>query len=495
MWQALPQLLMPTTKIGQHRTKWLYVAVAVSLSMMAHVGLVSGLPRMPQWQAPVVVWESQGGASAPQLVTDAQGHVHFFFVDRSNDASGTILYHIAIDEGEPFVAHDILVGMAPDYRDYRVASDPFGRVHIVFRRENSMWHTAALGSAAGDAGAWSPPVVIGSTSPGHGFTIDGKGGLHVCYPSGSQILYQHSEDSGESWSEAEQVAPTFEPSIPVYLACAVDTVGVIHVAWSETTPPNYYPTEALFYTRSEDGGRSWQEPERIAESDFPLSTLVADLEGNVHLLWQGDVKAGGRFYRRLTAGQGRHWTDTETVIPAGQGGMSGDAPLVVDSNGNPHVLTAANGIKWIGRIEGGWSAPSVLSASLAELPNPSGSIEYPAFAIANGNQLHAVFLFDQHKFYYSSALLNAPEKRVTPAPSPPPSGPQAEAVATAQVSPSIMTATVAVEAYPYTNTSSAKDLGSLDDGAANRQWLIWVGPLLASLIVLWVVARERRLMG
>lgn len=372
----------------------------------------------PVFGAPQVVRQTAGRVSGPQIVVDAADAVHLFYVETREDGSNPTLFHVDPEAGPPYTPTDVLVGVGTDYRDYRATADPFGNVHVVFRRDNVAWHTRASGSEAGDARAWTTPVSIGGAGPGMAVTIDAAGQIHVCFPSDGAVRHTRSMDGGETWSPDILAAAVLPPAIPVFLACAVDTEGVIHAAWAEAAPPNYYPSIAVSYTRSDDEGLSWDPPERVAGAHYTLPELLADSAGNVHFLWQADVGLGGRKYRVREAGAGRVWSDEEVVIPEGLGGMSGDAPLAVDGDGDVHVVTAASEPVWVGRGAGGWGAAVALSAALADEPNASGSIEYPAFGISGGNVAHVAFEFDFSRIYYVSGLLPAADQRSVPAPAP-----------------------------------------------------------------------------
>lgn len=448
----------------------------------------------PVFSAPVVVGETNGSVSGPQIVVDAAGRVHLFYVETREDGSEITLFHVDPEAGPPFMPNDVLVGLGADYRDYRTAADPFGNVHVIYRHQNQLWHMRAPGDEAGDARAWTAPVSIGGVSPGAELAIDSAGRIHVCFPRGSDVRYARSDDRGASWSQDLVAAALTYPSIPVYLACAVDTEGVIHVAWGEAAPPSYYPSKGTSYTRSDDDGATWDEPERLGGEHMTLPELLADEAGNVHLLWQGDIGLGGRYYRVRRSGQGSVWSDEEIVVPIGLGGMSGDAPLAIDGDGNGHAVTSAPEPVWVGRGPDGWGSAVPLAAALADEPNASGSIEHPAFGISSGNKAHVAFEFDFKRIYYVGGFINAMDVRAEPKIRPEssegrvaPSGLLEGAIATlspehiARAGRSVPSPTLA---RPDSDFDAAA--GSLE-GLAGRTWLLWMGPTLAFVLVAGVV--------
>ena len=181
------------------RSRWMLLAVVVMGIAAATVPWpVAAQSDTPLWRAPVAVWESQGTASAPQMVTDAAGISHLFFIGHLNDSSSNALYHVAVGQGEPYQPADMLVFEVHDYRDYRVAADPFGWIHLIFRQQNELWYSRASSDQAGDAGAWTVPIALVTASPGADLSVSADGALHICFPRGAQVQYLTLPDAGAS---------------------------------------------------------------------------------------------------------------------------------------------------------------------------------------------------------------------------------------------------------------------------------------------------------
>jgi len=478
-------------------------------------GLVWAIPTaaraaQPIFQAPELVWETTGRTSGPQIVVDAAGRAHLFFQDATEAGEAVALYHVDLDGGPPYAPNDVLVGIGADYRDYRLAADPFGNVHALFVRESRLWHAMAPGDAAGDAGRWSEAVSLGTAAPGAELAVDAEGRVHVCFPRGAEVRYVRSDDGGATWGADELVAAAEFPAIAVYLACAADAAGAVHVAWAEAEPPSFYPSKGVWYAGSDDGGASWSAPEPVAGEHYTLPELLADGSGAVHMLWQADIGLGGRQYRRQDAGADG-WSAVETVVPVGRGGMSGDAPLAVDGDGGVHAVTSAPEPVWVGRGAAGWGEAVPLAAALAGEPNALDSIEHPAFAIQDGNVAHVAFAFDFKRIYHVAGLLDAAEARSAPKEEPaamvrrrlgdvplePAAGDADDGAGAAAVSSpgapglgdsgSAASAVTTTDEVSWTATEPGAGAGL---GAGSQRWLIWVGPAAAMLLVVAVVLRR-----
>lgn len=388
------------------------VALAMSPFRHARPVLAAPLDQAPvvAWSEPRIVWETTGRASSPILITDAWRQVHLFFLGQVEGEGENTLYHLDVDDpdAEPV---DILVGV----NEYRVAADPLGKIHVlVSGANNALDYTAVEAAEASDASAWSPAVSLGIANLGIDISADTAGKLHLCYPLDHGVTHQYSDDGGRNWSEPVMVAEMTDPTgVATYVRCVGDSLNVIHMAWAEARPPNFYPPEGVYYIRSADAGQSWTVPEQMAGQHYSLPTLLADQEDRVHLLWQGDVGVGGRFYRQRPAGPIGEWSPVETVVPAGQGGMSGDAGLALDSSGRLHAALAIDGIFWAARAES-WTLPLDVSASLRDEPNQLNSIEQPALAIAGGNEIDVAFEFDFKRIYLLTGQSDAPIALQTP---------------------------------------------------------------------------------
>lgn len=453
----------------------LFMPVAVWSSPVEQAPVVA-------WTEPRVVWETTGRTSNPILVTDAWGQVHLFFLGQVDGDATSTLYHARADDPDA-VPVDVMLGV----NEYRVAADPYGQMFVLTLGANNLMQVASADAADADrASAWAPARALGTASLGIDIIADGAGGLHLCYPQEQGALYQRSEDQGRTWTDPTQVAEMTDPSgIATYVRCTADSEGSIHVAWAEARPPNFYPPEGVFYARSDDKGSTWTTPEALAGLHYSLPAILADPRGLVHLLWQGDVAVGGRYYRQRPAGPGGAWSATETVVPAGRGGMSGDGFLALDSRGDLHAGLNIDGIYWATR-RAGWSSPVELSASLRALPNPSGSIEQANLTIANGNEIYAAFEFDFKKIYLLSAQTDAPAAQATPL---------GLAAALGAAQPEAATATPARVAAGATPTADLAGLArALAPGAgeARRNLPLLVGAALAGLVVLWTLLRRRQ---
>src|SRR5262245_14785724 len=121
---------------------------------------------------------------------------------------------------------------------------------------------------------------------------DAGGVIHVTYGTGlpGDGYYVKSTDRGKSFSKPVKLhrkADTVTTGMERGPKLALGKDGVIHVVWLGF----YKKGGGAYYTRSTDGGKSF-EPERpLQEPDYGLdnATVAADGQGNVIVLWTGGL--------------------------------------------------------------------------------------------------------------------------------------------------------------------------------------------------------------
>lgn len=475
--------------MARHRRRPWLPALALVLAVGARQAAAKPQAQSPVvvWSEPRVVWETAGRTSNPILVTDAWGRVHLFFLSQEEgEAQNTLFYVEAANEDARPV--DVQVGV----NEYRVAADPYGSLHVLSLGANDLMHyTRVPATEAGRAGAWAPPANLGNASLGSDIVADDQGNLHLCYPRDHAVYHQFSADGGATWGDPRHVADMVDPSgVATYVRCAVDTTATLHLAWAEARPPNFYPPDGVFYTRGAVRDAAWAAPEQLAGLHYTLPGLLADPRGLVHLLYQGDVAVGGRYYLQRPAGVEGRWGSAETVVPAGRGGMSGDSFLALDSRGDLHAGLNIDGIYWSVR-RSAWSAPLDLSAPLRSAAEGEPSMEQASLAIANGNEVFVGFEKGFKRIYLLRGQTDAPEALPTPIRVATNSVGASSVSATAHRGP-VETAGVAVRATPSADRARLAQAAQDAAQSGKHRLPLAVGSLLAGLAILLPLLRRRR---
>jgi hypothetical protein len=119
---------------------------------------------------------------------------------------------------------------------------------------------------------------------------DAKGVIHLTYGIGQpgNAFYVSSADGGKTFSKPVRLnrkAGTVTVGMERGPRLALGKDGVIHIIWLGF----YKAGGGVWYTRSTDGGKTFEPERRLEEPEYGLdnAALVADADGNVVVLWTG----------------------------------------------------------------------------------------------------------------------------------------------------------------------------------------------------------------
>ena len=150
---------------------------------------------------------------------------------------------------------------------------------------------------------------------------------------GADIHFSKSTDGGANFSRPERVAPSKNYSDAPKLA--VGPGGVLHLAYAESSG-GPFARYHVRYTRSADGGSSFEAPREIsrpmpgsfASAAFPA--LSVDAQGRVYVLWElyADERQGPRGLGFAVSIDGGRSFASPSVVPDSMdpaGGFNGSS--------------------------------------------------------------------------------------------------------------------------------------------------------------------------
>ena len=224
-----------------------------------------------------------------------------------------------------------------------VAGDGKGRI------TRDVWHNGSFDLAAGrdgsvyaawteyegalwlarsrDAGASFAPLVR-IAEPGvaraPALALGPDGAVHLAWTLGedgsADIRLARSSDGGASFSAPRVVEKSQGYSDAPRIA--VDSGGTLHLAYAESAG-GPFERYSVRYTRSSDGGHSFEPSRAISNSNAAFPSLALDGEGRVHVLWERfrDPRHRPRGLGFAASGDGGHSFSAPARVPG-----SADAP-------------------------------------------------------------------------------------------------------------------------------------------------------------------------
>jgi hypothetical protein len=341
---------------GQHGDVW-FLESQVSAMEWAFV------PPSP-WSEPVELSQSEGLPGLPAVATDAEGRVHVLWSEATGEGlPGEGLQYAGYSGARWTQPAEVL--RSPEGKAEQPALVAVGdRLHAVWSggRSGEILYSRAYVRDAYAPGGWSAPQPLpapGDVGSEPVIAAGSAGTLHVAYAvplnEGRGIYYTRSDDSGETWSEAQVIfdaaaagwAMVDRPSL------AVDQQGTLYVAWVRARLPGSGLPEGIYYTRSGAGGESlrlrtprprtprprsgqaWSEPVQVAAGAYDWPRVAAPPTGQVHLLW-GEASGGLGWTHQWSVDGGANWTRPERVVRFA--GVPGPVGLAGDGAGTLHLV-------------------------------------------------------------------------------------------------------------------------------------------------------------
>jgi hypothetical protein len=309
----------------------------------------SWLGTPPVWSSPEVVAENTNGFSDPLLVFDGAGNLHAFWsqVDESGTTlTGRSAIFYARWDGERWSnPTPILASAGEDYWRASAAYDGERRLLITWsgRDSGNVYFAWASASQALRSVEWTNPQVIPAIRPAGStpFILSGSGErVWITYTipvnEGRGVYLVESLDHGITWSEPIVV---FDAALAGWemvdrprLALTGD--GNLHAVFERYSQPGGSGSLGLYYSRSEDGGETWNAPALVSESPLKWSHIYSDGAQTLHRLWQ--ESGSGAVWHAYSTNSGIRWSRAE-LLPA-LSRSSATASAAIDRGGLLHVF-------------------------------------------------------------------------------------------------------------------------------------------------------------
>ena len=405
------------------KNRWLHSLVLVIFSFIAAASTFQPQASNPVWSKAIDITNGAGrNQRTPGVMAcDAYQNLHIFFADQAeegaaifyrNDASGTLSF-----------PNDVVRVQDPRVYNLRVAISPHDdTVHLTWvnlAANGVMYYSTAPLYRAGDATAWTKPIVMAASVNNSDVAVDPDGGLHLVYSVArdegisGEVFHQVSTDSGMNWSDPELVfSRTFtEPSF-VMPWMDIDQKGRIHLAISMRSY-DYGVASEVGYIRTLDDGATWSEYRMVQETGTEWQGVAyidvyAFGEDEIHITWHDP-----RRMHIYSMDGGNTWSQPDEIIVMGAA-FGGPNELAMDSSGTLHVVTAIS----YGVYHSTWENQRWGAASMVD--NQDNDPHGQNLVVCQGNQLHVVYWdrIGELTVWYSTRQVNAPHLERKPIPQP-----------------------------------------------------------------------------
>lgn len=378
------------------------------------------------WSDPINLSKS-GAAFASRSVKMANGDVHLLWRDQAANQFvytqqaegawsepvpvelpfGTRVYYPDLGEDDP----------TPLFTPQLVA-DAEGFIHAFWLdEENALYHSQVQADSVTDFALWTPRQLVAAQASQFAPVVDERDQVHIIYirPITSEEFpagVYHRRNSGEvQVTEGEEEAQTGESfwSLPVLLydspyyrqhsevtidlVTSQDGENILYAVWDNKS------LDKVFFSRSRDGGESWAEPVEIdkrEESDDPGGEGPSQIQISAYgetvlLLWQANH--GSLFcslFYTWSDDAGTTWEVREPLLPDQQ--SCPEQRLLIDTESELHILAARFGeiTSFLAWQDGRWARP-LIQPEMAGFVDPETNRRlnfiWREMKVINGNEL------------------------------------------------------------------------------------------------------------
>jgi hypothetical protein len=462
------------------------------------------------WSGPVNLSNTPPNSDHPAIIADEYGYIHVFWSEdfggermQSDDPTpGNSILYTRWDGIQWSPAIDILSVPEENIAEFvAVTVDPKNYLHVVWTAQSNFYYSNAPSWQAESAHAWSKPIIVATNSARSlwesSIAADASGNLHIVYATRGDevgVYYIGSHDRGETWSTAIELAWPLDRLEQGFANVKIiaDKAGRLHAVWQTFQKDGY--GQAVYYTRSGDGGQSWSKPIQLGyrdpgdfEAGWPYPVSLSESE--LHLIYL-DGAHGGRSQRISTDG-GETWSEPHHIIPEMEG-VNGYVFPVIDGIGGMHLIinmrTFAGQVvgiyyaRWLGNS---WS--SVVPVATTE---DQGDAHYTAAIIRLGNELHIVWTqLHRGEIQYIRGIIPSVAQTTplaVPSPQPPPLSPSPAATLTIS-RPTLTPLPESTRGRVLVNTQAPSSAFAIDPLVVG----LGASLLLVGTVTLWLRLRPR----
>jgi hypothetical protein len=372
--------------------------------------------KPPVWSPLSPVTDENLEIEAVELIATDDGLIHAFFSQHQEKA----IYY-AYWDGEFWSPINPVLELPEGEAGWpAIAAGPGNELFLIApNNRGALYFSRATSGNTATKSHWSTPAHLTIGHDGETGSVDvawdAAGTIYVAYsvPVNEErgIYLVQSKDHGTSWSEPLQVFNGAAAGFDLVGAPSLQLSenGFMHIIWKQQSiQGDGIPQPlSLYYSRSDDGGRTFSDAELVVEEPVTWREIVADDNGSVHLLWQDTKKT---VWDQASFESGSSWQ-----FPQGLPGEGMAAAVMEDSASRLHVVNAGpgflghwlwDGSRWQPEEPLHWSFPSQQEGQvelLAAAVNKQGKmVVVLAGLTGSGDAIERILL-------YTTRMLEIPE--------------------------------------------------------------------------------------
>lgn len=334
-----------------------------------------------------------------------------------------------------------------------------------------------------------PAPSSAATSP-H-MIVDRAGTLSVAYTvslnENRGIYLVQSTNNGTSWSEPIQVFDGVAAGWHMVGSPRLTMTGdeTMHVLWTRQSLPSGTGTLELVYAHSEDNGQTWSEPRQVVQEQVLWSDIVGIGVQEVHRVWLSLNEERPLLWHQISTDNGTTWTPPARISDPNTTG--GATIIILDAASQPHIFQLAQSNtgqlllqEWL------WDGSRWQPGQNADLGELATNADTVAAAAAPDNTLGIMYgslLLDEesgllHNYLqYTNRLWEAPGELPTPLPTLTPTPlpePTQTPIPEPSLSPTIPLSTIASQGGSAGVMGSNNPIGSILFGIVPAALLVLV---------------------
>jgi hypothetical protein len=255
------------------------------------------------WSSSRTLTLTGGAAGSPAIAVDSFDNLHMSW--NAATLEGTdIFYKKSTDGGASWTPSQRLTWTPGISRDPALAVGSSANIHVVWE-DNAPGNSDIYYRKSGDGGAsWSTVRRLtwtAGSSISAVLAVAPSGALHVFWgddtPGNDEIYAKRSTDGGDNWTANQRL--TWISGDSIRPAAAVDSSGNLHLFWADAIFGSY----DIYYKKSTNGGATWSTIQRLTlnlgYSSYPA--VAVDSFGLLHLVWHDTTPGNGEiFYKKGT---------------------------------------------------------------------------------------------------------------------------------------------------------------------------------------------------